>query len=90
MLKFKTDHLEEWRLKEIEEGGYWILPSHRKPYVSRREADPIRYWLVTITLTSGEIVEFYVKARTQFDAYEKADEYAEFAEVYKGKFVYLP
>jgi hypothetical protein len=36
---------------------------------------PMKYWLVEITLTSGEILSFYIKARTQFDAYEKADGY---------------
>ena len=35
----------------------------------------MRYWLVEITLTSGEILQFYVKALTEFDAYEKADGY---------------
>ncbi len=35
----------------------------------------MRYWLVEFTLTSGEILQFYVKALTQFDAYEKADGY---------------
>lgn len=34
-----------------------------------------RLWLVEISLTSGESIQFYVKARTQFDAYEKADSY---------------
>jgi len=36
---------------------------------------PMKYWLVEFTLTSGEVLEFYIKARTQFDAYEKADGY---------------
>lgn len=36
---------------------------------------PIRYWMVEFTLTSGEVKSFYIKARTQFDAYQKADEY---------------
>jgi len=31
-----------------------------------------RYWLVEITLTSGEILEFYVSGLTKFDADEKA------------------
>jgi cell division protein FtsI/penicillin-binding protein 2 len=34
-----------------------------------------RYWLVEFTLTSGEILQFYVNGLTQFDAYEKADGY---------------
>lgn len=41
---------------------------------------PIRYWLAEITLTSGEILEFYVKAINQFEANEKADGYAELAQ----------
>jgi hypothetical protein len=40
----------------------------------------MKYWLVEITLTSGEILSFYVKALTHQFAYEKADEYAEIAE----------
>jgi hypothetical protein len=35
----------------------------------------MKYWLVEFTLTSGEVLQFYVKALTQFDAYEKADGY---------------
>jgi hypothetical protein len=33
---------------------------------------PMKYWLVEITLTSGEILEFYVSGLTKFDADEKA------------------
>ena len=40
---------------------------------------PMKYWLVELTLTSGRVRSFYVKARTQFDAYEKADYYASLA-----------
>lgn len=40
----------------------------------------VKYWLVEITLTSGEILCFYVKARNQFEANEKADGYAILAE----------
>lgn len=40
----------------------------------------MRYWLVEITLTSGESLQFYVKAITQFYAYQKADNYAYLAE----------
>ena len=39
----------------------------------------MKYWLVELTLTSGRVRSFYVKARTQFDAYEKADYYASLA-----------
>jgi hypothetical protein len=40
---------------------------------------PAKYWLVEFTLTSGEVLQFYVKTKTQFDAYEKADSYKYFA-----------
>lgn len=73
---FKTDHLDQWRIKEIEEGGYWIIPSHRNSLKSRVEAEPVRYWSIEITLTSGEVGKFYVKARTKQDAILKAKEYA--------------
>jgi len=44
---------------------------------TRKRPKPVmRYWLVDITLTSGERLQFYVKAITQHYAYEKADEYA--------------
>ena len=35
----------------------------------------LRCWLVEIPLTSGKSIQFYVTAKTQFDAYEKADGY---------------
>jgi hypothetical protein len=35
----------------------------------------MRLWLLDITLTSGEVLKFYVSGMTQFDAYEKADAY---------------
>ena len=40
---------------------------------------PMKYWLVELTLTSGRVRIFYVKARYQHDAYEKADYYASLA-----------
>ena len=46
---------------------------------------PIKYWLVDITLTSGENLQFYVKAIDKFEAYRKADEYATLAENEKLK-----
>lgn len=36
----------------------------------------MRLWLVEITLTSGKTTQFYIMARNQFEAYEKADGYA--------------
>jgi len=35
----------------------------------------MRLWLVELSLTSGKSTQFYVMARTQFEAYEKADSY---------------
>ena len=46
----------------------------------KSQKQPKRYWLVNITLTSGSVLEFYVSARNQFDAQEKADAYAELAQ----------
>jgi len=40
---------------------------------------PIKYWLVELTLTSGDVRTFYVKARHQHEAYEKADDYVSLA-----------
>lgn len=62
----------------------------------RAEKPPMKYWLVELTLTSGRVRTFYVKALTLFDAYEKADYYASLAENEKlfdlvtGKFRLLP
>jgi len=36
----------------------------------------MKYWLVELTLTTGRVRTFYVKARYQYDAYDKADYYA--------------
>ena len=43
------------------------------------EEIPMRYWLVELTLTSGRVRTFYVKARFQYEAYKKADYYASLA-----------
>ena len=40
----------------------------------------MKYWLVEITLTSGNMLQFYVYAINQFEAQKKADDYAELAE----------
>jgi len=42
----------------------------------KSEKPPMKYWLVELTLTSGRVRTFYVKARFQHDAYKKADYYA--------------
>jgi hypothetical protein len=40
------------------------------------KAKIINYWLVEITSTDGEILQFYVSGLTQFDANEKAQSYS--------------
>lgn len=45
----------------------------------KAEDVPIKYWLVELTLTSGRVRTFYVKARFQYEAYKKADYYASLA-----------
>ena len=42
---------------------------------------PMIYWLVQFTLTSGRIVEFYVGAETEFEAQRKALGYTYIAEI---------
>mgnify|MGYP006279028445 len=42
----------------------------------QNEKVPLKYWLVELTLTSGRVRTFYVKARYQYEAYKKADYYA--------------
>ena len=57
----------------------------------KNEKQPLKVWLVEITLTSGEGLQFYVSAKDEYEAYKKADGYAELAdgseklkEYYKG------
>lgn len=45
-----------------------------------QEKQPLKIWLVEITSTDGEGLQFYVSAETQQEAYNKADGYAELAE----------
>jgi hypothetical protein len=53
--------------------------------------EPMKYWFVEITLTSGEGLQFYVSAKDKQSAYHKAESYSEMAEndslanFYKGK-----
>lgn len=71
--------------------GWKIIPSHLQKHPDTVR-EPINCWLVTLTLTSGRDVEFYVTARTIFDAQKKADEYSYLAdfEHLVGKFKLLP
>ena len=38
----------------------------------KKHSKVMRLWLVELSLTSGKSTQFYVTAKTQFDAYEKA------------------
>ena len=51
----------------------------KKKKKAEDEKIPMRYWLVELTLTSGRVRTFYVKAINQFYANEKADYYVEIA-----------
>jgi len=56
-----------------------MMKSKRK--VSKEQEDqPMLYWLVDITLTSGESLQFYVSAINEFEANVKADSYSELVE----------
>ena len=59
------------------------IKTETQPKIKRlspeERAKIIKYWLVEITLTSGRVLQFYVSAKTQSDAYEKADGYAKLA-----------
>jgi len=48
-----------------------------------QEKQPMQYWLVQFTLTSGEIVEFYVSAINEFEAEQKALGYQYIVEIPK-------
>lgn len=48
----------------------------KKKAKAKSKKPPMKYWLVELTLTSGRVRTFYVKARYEADAYEKADYYA--------------
>ena len=52
----------------------------KKKARKEQEKQPMKYWLVDITLTSGEDLQFYVSALNQVEAYKKADDYAELSE----------
>jgi hypothetical protein len=48
----------------------------KKKAKAKSKKPPMKYWLVELTLTSGRVRTFYVKARFQYEAYRKADYYA--------------
>lgn len=44
------------------------------------EKPPLKLWLVELTLTSGDVRSFYVKAINQYEANETADYYLSIAD----------
>lgn len=48
----------------------------KKKLSPEEEAKIFKYWLVEITSTDGEILQFYVSGLTKFDADEKAQGYS--------------
>ena len=74
-----------------------MMSTTRKVQKWQPEQEVRNYFLVDITLTSGEDLQFYVSAKDKHHAYQKADSYAELAEnkslfeFYRGKgFTLLP
>ena len=63
-----------------------LLPKevyNRKYHV--RDAKNVRIWDVEFTLTSGEVRNFYVKARNKQEALEKAESYSYLADINNNK-----
>ena len=52
----------------------WVIPSHLEEPKQMAYAETIHYWMVTITLTSGDVKEVYVKARNKYEAIKNANE----------------
>lgn len=46
-----------------------------RKFKKQQQKQPIKLWLIEFTLTSGEVIKFYVKAISYEDAVEKADGY---------------
>jgi len=81
--------------------GYIILDHLDDMFMSKevynrkynvQDSKTAQYWSVDITLTSGEVRSFYVKARDKFEAMQKAKSYTYLAEINykKGKYILLP
>lgn len=52
----------------------WVIPSLLDK-VKTQKSETIRIWMVELTLTSGEVHSFYIKAKDYADAQEKAKRY---------------
>ena len=53
----------------------YVIPSHFEDHNKYQHLETVHYWMVTFTLKSGEVKQFYVKARTYEDALIKANSY---------------
>lgn len=65
------------------------MMNNRKGASNEDRKQPLNCWLVEITLTSGEDLQFYVTAKDKYSAYEKADTYAKLAECEELKQYYM-
>lgn len=70
--------------------GY-VIPSHFEDYSKHQNLETVRYWMVTFTLKSGEVKQFYVKARNYQEALLKGNSYNYLANLkLNGEFKLLP
>ncbi len=60
----------------------------RKDLEKFSQSIPKKYWLVEITTTVGDTLQFYVAAINQFEAYKKATEYEDLARNEKLRKIY--
>ena len=66
----------------------WVIPSldvRLSQPSSIRNREAIRYWMVELTLTSGDVLNFYVRAKTSIDAMIKAESLKHLASLSKRK-----
>jgi hypothetical protein len=77
-MKSKTDKKLSRFEKIRENDRLWVIPSldvrlpHPSDIVYR---ELVRYWMIELTLTSGEVQKFYVKAKDHHEAMKIAKGY---------------
>lgn len=72
------------KVQKREDDEIWVIPSLdvRLPQAHYTSySTPIRYWMVELKLTSDEVLNFYVKAKTHQDALKKAEDMISLAEI---------
>lgn len=71
--------------------GY-VIPDHFRDHSKdQAQQKKVHYWTLTFTLTSGEVRNYYVKARNKQEALEKAKSLASTVELnILGEFKLLP